>query len=68
MALLITMSPRKFFAMLASTLALAEDPAMDIVVTRVRPIIRADAVAAVRRGLRSEFCPASVPTAPKTRR
>ena len=35
---------------------------------RVRPIMSAEAVAVVRRGLRSEFCPARVPTDPKTRR
>ena len=33
-----------------------------------RPIISAEAVAAVRRGLRRVFWPASTPTVPKTRR
>ena len=33
-----------------------------------RPIISADAVAVVRRGLRSEFWPARLPTVPNTRR
>ena len=62
------MSPTNVSLIVWSTLALAEAPAMDIVVTRVRPIIRAEAVAAVRRGLRSEFWPASTPMLPNTRR
>ena len=66
--LLITRSPTKFFAMLSSTLAFADAPAMDMVATSAIPIISAEAVAAVRRGLRSEFCPASRPTLPNTAR
>jgi hypothetical protein len=62
--LLITRSPTKFLAMLSSTLAFADAPAMDMVATSAIPIISAEAVAAVRRGLRSEFCPASRPTLP----
>ena len=46
-------------AMLREYQRLAEDPTIAIVDTRARPIISADAVAAVRRGLRTEFCPAS---------
>ena len=34
---------------------------------RASPIISAEAVAVVRRGLRSEFWPARLPTVPKTR-
>ena len=52
----------------ASTLAVADWPSTDISATRVSPIISALAVAAVRRGLRSEFCAASTPTVPKARR
>ena len=37
-------------------------PAITVMpVMRVRPIISAEAVAAVRRGLRTEFCRASLP-------
>src|SRR3954453_1493697 len=54
--------------MVRSTLALADDPRIDIVVTSARPIINADAVAAVRRGLRSEFWPARLPTVPNSLR
>ena len=46
--------------------ALAEEPMIAIAQARVRPIIRAEAVAAVRRGLRSEFCPARLPIEPNT--
>ena len=49
-------------------LALADDPKIDIKVTRATPIISADAVAAVRRGLRREFWVAIVPTTPNTLR
>ena len=68
MTLETTRSPWKFSSIVASTLALADDPRIDIVVTSASPIISADAVAAVRRGLRSEFCPARLPTVPYTRR
>ncbi len=51
-----------------SRLALADAPSTDIIVTRATPIISADAVAAVRRGLRRAFCSAIRPTAPKERR
>jgi len=40
---------------------------MAMVVTSARPIIRADAVAAVRRGLRRAFSRDSRPTVPKSR-
>ena len=43
---------------------LADWPSTAIVVTRVRPIIRAEAVAAVRRGLRVALVSASAPTWP----
>ncbi len=44
-------------------------PAITVMpVIRVRPIISAEAVAAVRRGLRTEFWRASLPETPKTRR
>lgn len=44
-------------------------PAITVMpVMRVRPIISADAVAAVRRGLRTEFWRASLPEIPKIRR
>ena len=54
--------------MVLSMLALADCPNTAIIETRVRPIIRAEAVAAVRRGLRRAFCSARTPTAPKARR
>ncbi len=66
--LLTTKSPTKFSSTDWSTLALAELPRIAIVHARASPIIKADAVAVVRRGLRSEFCPARLPTLPKTRR
>ena len=47
--------------------ALAESPRIAIVQARASPIISADAVAVVRRGLRSEFWPARLPTVPNTR-
>jgi hypothetical protein len=52
----------------ASVLAVADWPSTAISETSVSPIISALAVAAVRRGLRKEFCAASVPTVPKARR
>ena len=52
-------------ARVLSRLALAEAPSTAIIVTSETPIIRADAVAAVRRGLRRVFCSAIRPTAPK---
>ena len=65
---LLTMkSPTKLSAIDLSTLDFAESPTMDIVQARVRPIISADAVAVVRRGLRREFWPARLPTEPKNR-
>ena len=54
--------------MAASVEAFAESAMTTIVPASARPIISADAVAAVRRGLRSEFSPASVPTVPNSRR
>ena len=51
-----------------SRLAFSEAPKTDIITIRVSPIISALAVAAVRRGLRSEFSVASTPTVPKSRR
>ena len=51
-----------------STLALAESPTIAIVNARVSPIISAEAVAVVRRGLRRAFCPARLPTVPNSRR
>ncbi len=66
--LLTTKSPMKFSSIAWSTLALAESPRIAIVQPRASPIIRAEAVAVVRRGLRSEFCPARLPTLPKIRR
>ncbi len=58
----------RVFSMAWSVLAFAERPRIDMRATRVRPIMRALAVAAVRRGLRIEFCAASCPTVPKARR
>ncbi len=55
-------------ASVLSRLALAEAPSTAIIVTSETPIIRAEAVAAVRRGLRRVFCSAIRPTAPKPRR
>ncbi len=52
----------------ASVLAEAEEPKIDIIAIRARPIISALAVAAVRRGLRSAFCAAIEPTVPNSRR
>ena len=52
----------------ASVLAEAEAPKIDIIAIRASPIISALAVAAVRRGLRSAFWVASVPTVPNSRR
>ncbi len=54
--------------MAASVLADAELPKIDIIVIRARPTIRALAVAPVRRGLRSAFWAASLPTIPNSRR
>ena len=51
----------------SSTLDFVDWPSTAIVVTRARPIISADAVAAVRRGLRRAFSLASRPTVPNTR-
>jgi len=51
-----------------SVLAFADCPRIDMVATRASPIMSALAVAAVRRGLRSEFWVASVPTEPNTAR
>ncbi len=51
-----------------SRLAFAEAPSTDIIVTSETPIISAEAVAAVRRGLRRAFCSAISPTAPNPRR
>lgn len=42
-------------------------PSTEMPVTRVRPIARADAVAPVRRGLRTAFCAASLPETPNIR-
>jgi len=56
------------FSRALSVLAEAEAPRIDISETRARPSMRADAVAAVRRGLRLEFWAASWPTVPKARR
>ena len=47
-----------------SKLAFIEAPMIDIIATRVSPIISALAVAAVRRGFRSEFSGARTPTVP----
>jgi hypothetical protein len=63
-----TRSAKKLSSIVLSTLSLADDPRIDIVVTRASPIISADAVADVRRGLRSEFWPARLPTVPNRRR
>ena len=57
----------KFSATDLSTLAFAESPTIAIVQARVRPIISAEAVAVVRRGLRSEFWPARLPMLPNPR-
>ncbi len=51
-----------------SVLAEAELPRIDIIAISASPIIRALAVAAVRRGLRKEFCVASRPTEPNGRK
>ncbi len=63
-----TKSATTSWASALSMLAFAEAPSTDIIVTRETPIIRADAVAPVRRGLRREFCSAMSPTAPNPRR
>ena len=55
-------------ARVLSRLAFADAPSTDIIVTRATPIISAEAVAAVRRGLRRAFCSAIRPTAPNARR
>ena len=65
--LLTTKSPTKFSSTDLSTDAFAESPMIAIVQARVSPIISAEAVAVVRRGLRSEFWPARLPTVPKSR-
>ena len=52
-------SPMKFSSTCLSTDDLADEPRIATVKARVRPIISAEAVAVVRRGLRSEFWPAS---------
>ena len=67
-ALLTTSWELTAAVMTLSKLAFAEAPRIDIIATRVRPIISALAVAAVRRGLRSEFSRASTPTVPKNLR
>ena len=54
--------------MAASVLADAELPKIDIIAISASPIIRALAVAPVRRGLRRAFCAASRPTVPNSRR
>ena len=56
----------KFLSIVWSTLAFAEAPMIDIVQARASPIISAEAVAVVRRGLRSAFWPARLPTARNT--
>ena len=50
----------------SSTLDFVDWPRMAIVVTSANPIINADAVAAVRRGLRRAFSLASNPTVPNS--
>ena len=60
--LLTTKSPTKLSATDLSTLAFAESPTIAIVQASASPIISAEAVAVVRRGLRSEFWPARLPT------
>ena len=67
-ALLTTKSPTKFSSTAWSTDAFDEAPRIATVNASASPIISAEAVAAVRRGLRSEFWPARLPTGPKTRR
>ena len=62
-----TKSAVRFSLTAFEVLALADWPMIDMVATSARPIISALAVAAVRRGLRSEFCVASCPTDPKSR-
>ena len=47
--------------------ALSDEAKTPMLTTRVRPIIRAAAVAAVRRGLRVAFCFASSPGRPRSR-
>src|SRR3954463_4041818 len=54
----------KFSRTVRSTDALADEPRIATVNARVRPIISAEAVAVVRRGLRSEFWPARRPIGP----
>jgi len=48
-----TRSAAKLVAMILSMLAFDDWPSTDMVATNASPIISADAVAAVRRGLRS---------------
>ena len=52
----------------SSVLAEADEPKIDIIAISARPIIRALAVAAVRRGLRRAFWAAIAPTVPNSRR
>ena len=61
---LITRSPRSSSCTTPATEAVADDASTDTVPTRASPIIRALAVAAVRRGLRRPLRRASRPTAP----
>ncbi len=65
--LLTTKSPTKVSSIVWSTEALAEAPTIAIVQASVSPIINAEAVAAVRRGLRRAFWPARLPIEPKAR-
>ncbi len=54
--------------LLGAMLAVALEATTPIRATRVMPIISADAVAAVRPGLRTAFCSAMWPTLPKALR
>ena len=59
--LLTTKSPTKFSSTPRRRVALAELPTIAIVQASASPIISAEAVAVVRRGLRREFWPARLP-------
>ena len=68
MALLRTKSARKFSSICLSTLAVALEATTPMSATRVIPIISAEAVAAVRPGLRTVLRSAIRPTVPKAPR
>ena len=60
-------SARKLSSMICVNDCFADAPMIDTSVTSARPIISADAVVAVRRGLRIAFSRASTPDMPRKR-